>query len=161
MVPTEWDNVRQQVIRVRHRLRGRPGCRVSAPGHIPVGLGGARVALVSVAIEATGLSMIWVARGQTLAAVGAILAGCDFALVCLALGTEAVRRVPLGLAMGAYTAFLGVAGIWQPGAGLIAGCAGLRTVFLAATLIMLCAAAMALRLLYTPQPARGGYCAIQ
>ena len=132
------------------------------PGHIPVGLGGARVALVSVAIEATGLSMIWVAHGQTLAAVGAILAGCDFALVCLALGIEAVRRVPLGLAMGAYTAFLDVAlGFGSPALGLIAGCLGLRAVFLAAALIVLCAGAIALRLLYAPQPARGGGCAIQ
>ena len=42
-------------------------------GHIPDRLGGARVALVSVAIEAAGLAMIWLAHGQTLAAVGGSL----------------------------------------------------------------------------------------
>ena len=134
-------------------------------GHILDQLGGARVALVSVAIEATGLAMIWLAHGQTLAAVGAILTGCGFALVYPALGVEAVRRVPPqshGLAMGAYTAFLDVAlGFGSPALGLIAGCAGLRAVFLAAALIVLCAAAIALRLLCAPQPARGSGCTIQ
>ena len=87
-----------------------------------------------------------------------ILAGCGFALVYPALGVEAVRRVPPqghGLAMGAYTAFLDVAvGFGSPTLGLIAGSAGLRAVFLAAALIVLCAAAIALRLLYAPQPVR-------
>jgi MFS family permease len=50
-------------------------------GHVPDRLGGARVALVSVAIEATGLALIWLAHGQTLAAAGALLTGFGFALV--------------------------------------------------------------------------------
>jgi MFS family permease len=120
-------------------------------GHIPDRFGGARVALVSVAIEATGLVLIWAAHGQTLAVVGAVLNGCGFALVYPALGVEAVRRVPPqshGLAMGAYTAFLDVAlGFGSPALGMIAGWAGLRPVFLAAALIVLCAAIIALRLL--------------
>ena len=123
-------------------------------GYIPDRLGGARVALVSVAIEATGLALIWSAHDQTLAATGAVLAGCGFALVYPALGVEAVRRVPRqshGLAMGAYTAFLDVAlGFGSPALGLVAGWAGLRAVFLAAALIVLCAAGIATRLLYAP-----------
>jgi MFS family permease len=121
-------------------------------GHIPDRLGGARVALISVTIEATGLVMIWLAQGTALAAVGALMTGCGFALVYPALGVEAVRRVPPqshGLAMGAYTAFLDVAlGFGSPALGLVAGWAGLRAVFLAAAVIVVSAAAIALRLLY-------------
>jgi MFS family permease len=124
-------------------------------GHIPDRLGGARVALGSVAIEATGLALIWLAHGEALAVAGAVLTGSGFALVYPALGIEAVRRVPPqshGLAMGAYTAFLDVAlGFGSPALGLIAGSAGLRAVFLAAALIVLCAAAITLRLLYAPR----------
>jgi len=127
-------------------------------GHIPDRLGGARVALVSVAVEATGLAMIWPAHSQTLAAFGALLVGSGFALVYPALGVEAVRRVPPqshGLAMGAYTAFLDVAlGFGSPVLGLIGGWAGLRGVFLAAAMIVLCGAVIPLRLLYLPKPFR-------
>ena len=50
--------------------------------------------------------------------------------------------------MGAYTAFLDVAlGFGSPALGLIAGSAGLSAVILAGALIMLCAAAIAIRLL--------------
>ena len=128
-------------------------------GHIPDHLGGARVALVSVAIEAVGLALIWAAHDQILAATGAVLAGCGFALVYPALGVEAVRRAPRqshGLAMGAYTAFLDIAlGFGSPALGLVAGWAGLRAVFLAAALIVLCAAAIATRLLYASRSSLG------
>ncbi|MBV9778123.1 MAG: MFS transporter, partial [Acetobacteraceae bacterium] len=81
-------------------------------GHMPDRLGGARVALVSVLIEAAGLALIWLAPSQAVAVAGALLTGLGFALVYPALGVEAVRRAPpqsRGLAMGAYTAFLDVA----------------------------------------------------
>jgi hypothetical protein len=49
--------------------------------------------------------------------------------------------------MGAYTAFLDVAlGFGSPVLGLIAGWAGLNSVFLAAAVVVLCASAIALRL---------------
>jgi predicted MFS family arabinose efflux permease len=117
-------------------------------------LGGARVALVSVTVEVTGLALTWLAQDQTLAVFGAMLTGCGFALVYPALGVEAVRRVPPQshtLAMGAYTAFLDVAlGFGSPALGLVAGWAGLRAAFLATALIVLGAAVVALRLLYAP-----------
>jgi predicted MFS family arabinose efflux permease len=51
-------------------------------------------------------------------------------------------------AMGAYTTFLDVAlGFGSPALGLIAGWAGLRSVFLAGALLVLSAALVALRLL--------------
>lgn len=121
-------------------------------GHIPDKLGGARVALVSVLIEAAGLALIWLAPTEAFAAVGALLAGFGFALVYPGLGVEAVRRAPpqsRGLAMGAYTAFLDLAlGLGSPALGLLAGWAGLGAVFLAGALVVLCAAAIALRLLH-------------
>jgi len=80
-------------------------------GHVPDRLGGARVALVCVLIEAAGLALIWLAPGRALAATGAALTGFGYSLVYPGFGVEAVRRVPpqsRGLAMGAYTVFLDV-----------------------------------------------------
>ena len=126
-------------------------------GHMPDRLGGARVALVSVLIEAAGLGLIWLAPAQASAVAGALLTGLGFALVYPGLGVEAVRRAPpqsRGLAMGAYTAFLDVAlGFGSPALGLVAGWAGLGAVFLAGALVVLCAAAIAARLLQAPSPA--------
>jgi MFS family permease len=97
----------------------------AALGHLPDRLGGAKVALVSVLIEAAGLALIWLAPGQVVAVIGAVFTGCGFALVYPGLGVEAVRRAPpqsRGLTMGAYTAFLDVAlGFGSPALGLIAG----------------------------------------
>ena len=125
-------------------------------GHLPDRLGGAKVALISVFIEASGLVLIWLAPAQGFAVVGALLTGFGFALVYPGLGVEAVRRAPpqsCGLAMGAYTAFLDVAlGFGSPALGLIAGWAGLGAVFLTGGLVVLCAAAIATRL---PPRARG------
>lgn len=123
-------------------------------GHVPDRLGGARVALVSVLIEAGGLLLIWLAPAQIFAVVGALLTGLGFALVYPGLGVEAVRRAPpesRGLAMGAYTAFLDVAlGFGSPALGLIAGWSGLGSVFLTAALIVFGATAFAVRLLCLP-----------
>jgi MFS family permease len=127
-------------------------------GHLPDRLGGARVALVCVLIEAAGLALIWLAPGRILAAAGAVLTGFGYSLVYPGLGVEAVRRAPpqsRGLAMGTYTAFLDVAlGFGSPALGLIAGWAGLGSVFLASMLIVFCASAIALRLLRTPAVSR-------
>ena len=50
-------------------------------GHVPDRLGGARVALVSVLIEAGGLLLIWLAPAQIFGVAGALLTGLGFALV--------------------------------------------------------------------------------
>jgi hypothetical protein len=75
-------------------------------------------------------------------------------------GVEAVRRAPpqnQGLAMGAYTAFLDVAlALASPALELIADLAGLGAVFLASALSVLCAAAIAMRLLYRSAPLNNG-----
>jgi MFS family permease len=120
-------------------------------GHLPDRLGGARVALISDLIEAAGLALIWLSPGQVVAVAGAVLAGSGFALVYPGLGVEAVRRTPprsRGLAMGAYTAFLDIAlGFGSPALGLIAGWAGLSSVFLAGALLVLGASVITVRLL--------------
>ena len=87
-------------------------------GHMPDKLGGAKVALVSVFIEAAGLALIWLAPDRASGAAGAAFTGFGYALVYPGLGVEAVRRAPAqsrGLAMGAYTVFLDVAlGVGSP-----------------------------------------------
>src|SRR3989441_3999430 len=121
-------------------------------GHLADRIGGAKVALVSVLIEAAGQALIWLAPWSALALVGAALTGFGYALAYPGFGVEAVRRAPAqsrGLAMGAYTAFLDVAlAVASPGLGLIASATDLSTVFLASTLVVLCAAAIAVRLLH-------------
>jgi predicted MFS family arabinose efflux permease len=120
-------------------------------GHTPDRLGGAKVALVCVLIEAAGLALIWLAPGRAVAAAGAALAGFGYSLVYPGLGVEAVRRAPpqsRGLAMGAYTVCLDIAlGFGSPALGLIAGRFGLDTAFLVSALVVLGAAAIALCLL--------------
>lgn len=116
-------------------------------GHIPDMLGGARVALVCVFVEAAGLALIWFAPNPLLAAAGAALTGFGYSLVYPGLGIEAMNRVPSqsrGLAMGAYTVFLDVAlGLGSPALGLLAGRAGVGSVFLASAILALGAAVVA------------------
>jgi predicted MFS family arabinose efflux permease len=122
-------------------------------GHTPDKLGGAKVALVCVFVEAAGLVLIWFAPNFVLAAAGAALTGFGYSLVYPGLGVEAVRRAPpqsRGLAMGAYTVFLDVAlGFGSPALGLLAGWKGLGSVFLASAIVVLGAAGVAAWLLHS------------
>jgi MFS family permease len=116
-------------------------------GHIPDMLGGAKVALVSVFVEAAGLALVWFAPNPALAAAGAALTGFGYSLVYPGLGIEAMKRVPpqsRGLAMGAYTVFLDVAlGFGSPALGLLAGWTGVASVFLVSAVLVLGAAVVA------------------
>jgi MFS family permease len=120
-------------------------------GHLADAVGGAKVALICVLIEAAGQALIWLAPWSTIALIGAALTGFGYSLVYPGFGVEAVRRAPAesrGLAMGAYTAFLDVAlALASPALGLIASAADLGAVFFASALSVLCAAAIAMRLL--------------
>jgi predicted MFS family arabinose efflux permease len=120
-------------------------------GHLPDKLGGAKVALFSVLIEGAGLSVIGLALGSGLAAVGAMLTGFGYALVYPGLGLEAVRRAPpgsRGLVMGIYTVFLDVAlGFGPPVMGLIASWSDLGSVFLTSALIVILTSFIAARLI--------------
>ena len=120
-------------------------------GHLADRLGGAKVALIFVLIEAAGQGLIWLSPWLALALTGAALTGFGYSLVYPGFGVEAVRRAPAqsqGLAMGAYTAFLDLTlGLASPALGLIGGAAGLNAIFLASTLSVLCAVPIAMRLL--------------
>jgi MFS family permease len=119
-------------------------------GRLPDQLGGARVALVCLLIEAVGQSLLWLADSPVLALLGAALTGIGFSLVYPGFGVEAMLRVPLqsrGLAVGAYTVFLDLAlGVGGPALGLVASSAGLPTVFLVGALVALGGVPIALTL---------------
>jgi MFS family permease len=120
-------------------------------GHLPDRIGGARVALVCVVIEALGLGMIWLAPSAALVFVGSAITGVGYSLVYPGFGVEAVRLAPpeaKGLAMGAFTAFLDLSlGVSSPALGLVASHTGLNSVFLVSTVVVLSAAAIAAHLL--------------
>ncbi|KVK54042.1 arabinose transporter [Agrobacterium deltaense] len=123
-------------------------------GHITDKLGGARVALACLAIEAIGLAMIWLASTEVIAFAGAVLTGFGYSLVYPGFGVEAVQRAPAkakGLAMGTYTAFLDLAlGVSSPILGLLAGKAGTGRVFLVSSVVVAAASLIAIRLRATP-----------
>jgi MFS family permease len=103
-------------------------------GHLPDRIGGYRVALWSLAIEAIGQAVLWAAPYEIVALAGAFVTGLGCALVFPALGVEALKRVlpaNRGSAMGAFVAFLDIAyGIAGPAAGLVAGHFGYAAVYL-------------------------------
>ncbi|MBC3916497.1 arabinose transporter [Undibacterium sp. CY18W] len=123
-------------------------------GHLPDKLGGAKVAMVSVAIEAAGLLLIWSADTSTIAYTGVALGGFGYSLAFPGFGVEAARRAPpqsRSVAMGAYVAFLDISlGIASPLAGVIAGQWGVHTVFLAAGVAVGLSLLVAVRLLGKP-----------
>jgi MFS family permease len=128
-------------------------------GHLADKVGGARIALIFVVIEAIGLGLLSAAPWSALALIGAALTGFGYSLVYPGFGVEAVRRAPTqstGVAMGAYTAFLDLTlGLASPALGLVGSVAGLGAVFLTSAVVVLGAAAVAMRLL-RPSPNAAG-----
>lgn len=125
--------------------------------HLPDKLGGARVALVCVLIEACGQLLIWRADDATLVYLGAALTGFGYSLAFPAFGVEAVRRAPphtRSLAMGAYVAFLDIAlAVTSPLAGALAAQRGVASVYLAGAIAVALAMLVALSLMVRqPQP---------
>jgi MFS family permease len=103
-------------------------------GNLPDKIGGYRVALWSLIVEALGQVTVWGAPHEIVALAGALVTGLGCALVYPALGVEALKRVlpaNRGSAMGAFSAFLDIAyGLAGPAAGLIAGRFGYAAVYL-------------------------------
>lgn len=120
-------------------------------GHLPDQVGGARVTLVAVLVEAAGLAMIWAAPGPEVAWLGAALGGGGYALAFQGLGVEAVRRAPpqsRGAAMGAYVAFQDVAMASSgPLGGMLAQAMGLGSVFLVGAVLAAAGAGVAVKLM--------------
>jgi MFS family permease len=102
-------------------------------GDWPDRFGGARVAVISLIVEACGQILLWLAPAPTVAFAGAMMTGAGFSLVFPSFGIEAVKHIPpanRGSALGAYVAFfdLGFA-LAGPVSGLIAGALGYPPVF--------------------------------
>ena len=122
--------------------------------HLPDKIGGAKVALVCVLIEAAGQLLIWRADHALMAYAGAALTGFGFSLAFPGFGVEAVRRSPpqsRGAAMGAFVAFLDISlGMTGPAAGAIASVANVSTVYLAGAGAVALSAIVAVVLLIKP-----------
>jgi len=122
--------------------------------HLPDKIGGGKVALVCVLIEAAGQLLIWQADHVLMAYAGAALTGFGFSLAFPGFGVEAVRRAPpqsRGAAMGAFMAFLDISlGVTGPAAGAIASTASVSTVYLAGAGAVALAAIVAVVLIVNP-----------
>jgi MFS family permease len=116
-------------------------------GHLPDQKGGARIAMLFAIVEAAGFAALWASPSRWIGFVGAAVVGFGYSLVYPGLGIEAVRRAPAearGLAIGVFTAYLDLAlGVLLPALGLLAGVAGLSTVFIASAILSLAAAPIA------------------
>lgn len=102
--------------------------------HWPDRYGGTRVAVVSLAIEAVGQAMIWLAQDPWMALTGALITGLGFSLIFPCMGVEATRRVPIeqrGRAVANFIAFFDLAiGVTAPAVGYAAGLFGYGSAFL-------------------------------
>jgi MFS family permease len=111
-------------------------------------LGGYRVAMASLAIEAMGLITMCLAVDARMATLGAAIAGLGFSLVFPSLGVEAVHRVAAhsrGSALGVYSVFMDVAmALTGPFGGWIASGMGYNAVYGLAAVAAVAAVILAL-----------------
>ena len=102
-------------------------------------LGGYSVAMMCMAMETVGLTLLWLAPSTAYALIGAGLTGFGLSLVYPALGVEAVKQVPTssrGAGLSAYAVFFDLAlAIAGPIMGAIALNLGYPWIFFSAALL--------------------------
>lgn len=115
--------------------------------HLPDRFGGARVAMASLAVEAVGQALIWLAPHPVIALLGALVTGIGFSLIFPSMGVEATRRVPVeqrGRAVANFIAFFDLAiGLTAPAVGYAAGLFGYGTTFVIGGVAAICALLLA------------------
>lgn len=125
-------------------------------GSLPDRIGGVKVALVSLSVEAAGQALLWLAPTPMLAMGGALLTGIGCSMVFPAMGLEAIKRVPphlRGTAIGGFAAFQDLAyGLTGPVAGWIADRVGYRPIFLVGMCAALAGIGIVLNLRREPAP---------
>jgi MFS family permease len=102
--------------------------------HWPDTYGAVRVVGISLAIQAAGQLLLWLAPDSLTAISGAALSGVGFSLVFPAMGVIATKQVPASLrgrAVGNFVAFFDIAaGLTGPIVGLLTGAFGYDVAFL-------------------------------
>lgn len=115
--------------------------------HLPDRMGGVPVAIASLAVEACGQYLLWLAPSPAAGLAGALLTGLGCSMVFPSMGVEVVKRVPAhlrGTAIGGFAAFQDLAYFaTAPVTGLLADHAGYPSVFLVGGLAATLGLAMA------------------
>jgi MFS family permease len=110
-------------------------------GHLPDQIGGKKVAIASLSVEALGQCLIWLAPNLLIAYLGVALTGFGFSLVFPAFGVQAIKNMPAhsrGSAVGAFFAFFDIAlGITGPLCGAVGSMVGFSAIYLMGALAAL------------------------
>lgn len=121
-------------------------------GHLPDKIGGTRVAIASLSVEAIGQCLIWVSPSYGGALLGAFLTGIGCSMVFPSMGVEVVKRIAphlRGTALAGFAAFQDLAyGITGPIVGVFVDYYDYSVVFLiggCAAFLGLCIALWSLR----------------
>jgi predicted MFS family arabinose efflux permease len=112
--------------------------------------GGLNVALICLITEAIGLFLLFLAPNESLALIGAAIAGLGFSLVFPALGVEAVKLAPAsnaGAALACYGLFIDLSlGATGPLEGTVINVFGMKYLFLFCAIMVVVGILIVIRL---------------